>query len=127
MLVINCVNYQIEFIKGASKQLKKLPTDIKEWIDTKIQELAIEPHPNGVKKLQDDDLYRILVSDYRIIYQIDDDIVLVTIVKVKHRQEVYRDESLRNTFTKLIKIICNILSLFFWDFTWLFWLFFLGW
>ncbi len=77
----------------ALKQLKKLPKDIKERIDIKIQELATEPRPSGVKKLQDDDLYRIRVSDYRIIYQIYDDVLLVTVVKVKHRREVYRDES----------------------------------
>ncbi|WP_414625276.1 type II toxin-antitoxin system RelE family toxin [Calothrix sp. CCY 0018] len=53
----------------------------------------MEPRPNEVKKLQDDDLYRIRVGDYRIVYQIDDDIVLVSVVKVKHRREVYRDES----------------------------------
>ncbi|MEM1394977.1 MAG: type II toxin-antitoxin system RelE/ParE family toxin [Cyanobacteria bacterium P01_H01_bin.150] len=87
------MNYQVEFTKGALKQLKKLPKDIKERIDTKIQELAIEPRPNGVKKLQDDDLYRIRVGDYRIVYQIDDNVLLVTVVKVKHRREVYRDES----------------------------------
>ena len=87
------MNYQVEFTKGALKQLKKLPKDIKERIDIKIQELAIEPRPSGVKKLQDDDLYRIRVSDYRIIYQIYDDVLLVTVVKVKHRREVYRDES----------------------------------
>lgn len=87
------MNYQVEFTKGALKQLKKLPKDIKERIDTKIQELAIEPRLNGVKKLQDDDLYRIRVGDYRIVYQIDDNVLLVTVVKVKHRREVYRDES----------------------------------
>lgn len=87
------MNYKIEFTKGALKQIKKLPEDIKQRIDVKIQELGIEPRPNGVKKLQDDDLYRIRVSDYRIVYQIYDDVLLVSVVKVKHRREVYRDES----------------------------------
>ncbi|BAY22468.1 addiction module antitoxin [Calothrix sp. NIES-2100] len=88
------MSYQIELTKGAVKQLKKLPKDVKERIDVKIQELAIEPRPNGVKKLEDEDsLYRIRVGDYRVIYQIYDDILLVSIVKVKHRREVYRDES----------------------------------
>ena len=43
------MKYQIEFTKGAVKQLKKLPTDIRERIDLRIQELAIEPRPDGVK------------------------------------------------------------------------------
>ncbi|UKO96300.1 type II toxin-antitoxin system RelE family toxin [Nostoc sp. UHCC 0870] len=86
------MTYQIEFTKGANKQLKKLPSDIKERIDLRIQELAIDPRPNGVKKLADEDsLYRIRVGDYRVIYQIFDTILLVTVIKVKHRSDVYKD------------------------------------
>jgi len=44
--------YQIEFTEGATKQLNKLPTDIKSRIDSKILNLAIQPHPSGVKKLK---------------------------------------------------------------------------
>jgi mRNA interferase RelE/StbE len=88
------VTYQIQFSNGAAKQIKKLPADIKERIDKKILDLAIEPRPNGVKKLQgDDNSYRIRVGDYRIIYEIEDDILLVTVIKIKHRNEVYRDKS----------------------------------
>lgn len=61
-------------------------------IQTKVDELAIEPRPNGVKKLANDELYRIRVGYYRIIYQIQDDILLVNIVKIKHCREVYRKE-----------------------------------
>ncbi|WP_419183621.1 type II toxin-antitoxin system RelE family toxin [Scytonema hofmannii] len=52
----------------------------------------MEPRPNGVKKLEND-LYRIRVGDYRVIYQIQDNILLVNIVKVSHRSKAYRDES----------------------------------
>ncbi|MDK2409582.1 type II toxin-antitoxin system RelE/ParE family toxin [Aphanizomenon sp. PH219] len=87
------MKYQIEFTKGAVKQLKKLPTDIRERIDLRIQELAIEPRPDGVKKLESElSIYRIRIGDYRVIYQIQDDILLVTIVKAKHRREVYRQK-----------------------------------
>ncbi|MDB9306650.1 type II toxin-antitoxin system RelE/ParE family toxin [Nodularia spumigena CS-591/12] len=87
------MTYQIEFTKGAVKQLKKLPTEIRERIDLKIQELAVEPRPDGVKKLQSElSLYRIRVGDYRVIYQIQDDILLVTIVQAKHRREIYRQQ-----------------------------------
>lgn len=88
------MTYRIEFTKGASKQLQKLPSDIQERIDSKIAELAIEPRPIGVKKLADEDyLYRIRVGAYRVIYQIFDTILLVTVIKVKHRREIYRHES----------------------------------
>ncbi|MBW4631757.1 MAG: type II toxin-antitoxin system RelE/ParE family toxin [Iphinoe sp. HA4291-MV1] len=88
------MTYQIEFTKGVIKQLKKLPANIKERIEIKVQELAIEPRPNGVKKLQgDDNSYRVRVGDYRVIYEIQDDILLVTVIRVGHRSEVYKDES----------------------------------
>jgi mRNA interferase RelE/StbE len=84
------VNYEIIFSKGAIKQLSKLPLEAQKRIQIKIDELAIEPRPNGVKKLEDDDLYRIRVGRYRVIYQIQDDVLVVNIVKVKHRREAYR-------------------------------------
>ncbi|WP_414526827.1 type II toxin-antitoxin system RelE family toxin [Nodularia chucula] len=69
------MTYQIEFTKGAVKELKKLPLDIRERIELKIQDLAVNPRPDGVKKLQNElSLYRIRVEDYRVIYQIQDDI-----------------------------------------------------
>ena len=88
------MSYQVIFSKGAARQFKKLPQNIQERIQIKIDDLAIEPRPNGVKKLEaEDSLYRIRVGDYRVVYEILDDILLVTVLKVKHRSSVYRDES----------------------------------
>ncbi len=85
------MTYQIELTNGTLKQLKKLPSDIRERIDFKIQELAVNPRPDQVKKLESElSLYRIRVGDYRVIYQIQDDVLLIIVVKVKHRREVYR-------------------------------------
>jgi mRNA interferase RelE/StbE len=73
---------------------RKLPIDVQKRIQTKINDLAIQPRPNGIKKLQgDDNSYRIRVGEYRVVYEIDDEILIVTIIKVKHRSEVYKDES----------------------------------
>lgn len=56
--------------------------------------MAIEPRPNGVKKLQcDDNSYRVRVGDYRVIYELDDDVLIVTVIKIGHRSEIYKDES----------------------------------
>ncbi len=86
--------YQIEFTKGATKQLNKLPTNIKERIDIIILDLATEPRPDGVKKLKvDENSYRIRVGDYRVIYEIYDDILLISVVKVGHRSKIYKDET----------------------------------
>ncbi|OUL30853.1 addiction module toxin RelE [Nostoc sp. RF31YmG] len=86
------MTYQVIFSKGASRQFKKLSPELQERIQVKIDELVIEPRPHGVKKLEDDDLYRIRVGDYRVIYQIQDDILLINIVKVRHRSKAYRDD-----------------------------------
>ena len=53
--------------------------------------LAANPRPKGVKKLSGpDDLYRIRVGDYRIVYQIHDDRLIVLVVRIGHRKDVYR-------------------------------------
>lgn len=88
------MTYNIDFSKVARKQFKKLPLDVQVRIQNKINELAIEPRPNGVKKLQtEENSYRIRVGDYRVIYDIFDDVLLVTVIKVKHRSQVYRDDT----------------------------------
>ncbi len=56
--------------------------------------MAIEPRPNGVKKLQgEENSYRIRVGDYRVIYDIFDDVLLVSVVDIGHRSKVYKDET----------------------------------
>lgn len=88
------MSYEVKFSKGAKKQFRKLPLDVQERIQTKINDLAIEPRLNGVKKLQgDDNSYRVRVGDYRVIYELDDDVLIVTVIKVGHRNEIYKDES----------------------------------
>ncbi|MEH2212736.1 type II toxin-antitoxin system RelE family toxin [Nostoc sp.] len=85
--------YKIEFSNAAFKQLKKLPIKVRTRIQTKIDDLADNPRPNGIVKLEDSDNgYRIRVGSYRVIYDIFDDVLLVSVVKVAHRKEVYRDE-----------------------------------
>ncbi len=88
------MSYKVEFSKAASKQFKKLPVNLQGRIQIKIDELATEPRPDGVKKLKDrENAYRIKVGDYRILYKIIDDILLITVIKIGHRKDVYRDES----------------------------------
>lgn len=85
------VTYQIEFVKQAAKQLRALPVQEQEWLQPKIDALATEPRPIGVIKLaEEEDLYRIRVGDYRIIYSIQDTQLLVLVVKIGHRRDVYR-------------------------------------
>ncbi|BAY98622.1 addiction module antitoxin [Tolypothrix tenuis PCC 7101] len=72
----------------------KLSPELQDRIQIKIDSLAIEPRPNGVKKLKGtENSYRIRVGDYRIIYEVYDDVLLVNVVEMGHRRNVYKDES----------------------------------
>ncbi len=74
--------------------MRKLSIDVQQRIQTKINDLAIELRPNGVKKLQgDDNSYRVRVGDYRVVYEVDDDVLIVTVIKIGHRGGIYKDES----------------------------------
>lgn len=85
------MNYRIEFTKQAAKLFKKLSSQDRQRLKPKIDALAQNPRPSGVVKLSgEDDLYRIRVGDYRIIYSIENNRLLVLIVKIGHRKDVYR-------------------------------------
>lgn len=85
------MTYRIEFIKRAAKQFKDLPHREQQRIGLKIDGLASNPRPDGVVKLAgEDDLYRIRVGDYRVVYCIHDEKLLVLVVKIGHRREIYR-------------------------------------
>ena len=82
--------YTIEFRPRAVRDLKGLPQDVQRRLLARIEDLAEEPRPPGVKKLAGaDDLYRIRVGDYRVLYQIQDEKLLVVIVRIGHRSDIY--------------------------------------
>jgi mRNA interferase RelE/StbE len=84
--------YRIQIAPSAVRQLRKLPGSVQERIVEHVEQLATDPRPRGAIKLQgEDDLYRIRVGDYRVIYQIRDDELIVLVLRVEHRREVYRD------------------------------------
>ncbi|MBN3888659.1 MAG: type II toxin-antitoxin system RelE/ParE family toxin [Nostoc sp. JL31] len=88
------MSYKVEILRGALKQLKKIPSELQERIQIKIDDLATEPRPNGVKKLKGkENAYRIRIGDYRVIYDIFDDLLVVNVVEVGHRKNIYKDES----------------------------------
>jgi mRNA interferase RelE/StbE len=86
------MTYSIIFKPSALKQLRKLDPEVKSIIFLAIESLATNPRPNGCKKLKgEDNLYRIRVANsFRVIYQISDESLIVTIVKVGNREDIYR-------------------------------------
>lgn len=83
--------YRIDFRPGARREFNKLAHGIKSRLQPHIDDLAKNPRPPGCKKLHgDENLWRIRSGDYRIIYEIHDDVLVVVIVKVGNRRDVYR-------------------------------------
>ena len=82
--------FRVEVKRSAVKEIEALPgRDIKVVLD-KISSLADNPRPYGCQKLSGREQYRIRRGDYRILYYIEDDVLIVYIVKVGHRKDVYR-------------------------------------
>ncbi len=83
--------YRIELTRAAVRDLTALPKPLLKRLDACIQGLTINPLPPGVKKLKNcDGLYRVRVGDYRILYQIEQEILTILVVRIGHRREVYR-------------------------------------
>lgn len=83
--------YKIKIKESALKALGKVEKKAKARIWTAISKLAEEPRPLGcVKMAGPDDLWRIRVGEWRIIYQVRDKEMIVLVIRVGHRREVYR-------------------------------------
>ncbi len=79
--------YRIEIIRTAQKQILSLPGQAQAEIARAIDCLANTPRPSGCKKLRGTDLWRLRLGRYRVVYVIDDEAMLVIVVKVAPRRE----------------------------------------
>ncbi|HJD67570.1 MAG TPA: type II toxin-antitoxin system RelE/ParE family toxin [Rickettsia endosymbiont of Bembidion lapponicum] len=92
--------YKIELAPNAQRQLKKLSKQLQLTIVKKLEELKTTPLPVGIKKLSGmDNLYRLRIGNYRVIYQVEHKILLVLILKIGDRNEVY--DNLKSLSNKL--------------------------
>ena len=82
-------NYTIVLSKKAQKQLDKLPDNIAEPIFEAISLLENEPRPSGCKKLQGRDGFRIRIGNYRVIYEIYDNELVIDVITLGHRKDIY--------------------------------------
>ena len=91
-------SYRINFTKAAHKQFTKLPQLVQNRIASQLKVLSVNPLGSGSKQLVDFDMndtmyekyYRIRVGDYRVVYAIENDELIITLVRVEHRSKVYR-------------------------------------
>ena len=76
--------------RSAAKELEKVPATDRRRIVEKIRALAVNPRPAGCEKLSGDDKFRLRQGDYRILYEIGDAELIVTVVRIGNRKEVYK-------------------------------------
>jgi len=83
-------SYQVEFTKRAEKDLRRIDSRYLSRLVAAAESLGTEPRPPGAKKLVgSEQTFRIRVGDYRIIYEIEDDKLVVLVIRVRHRQAAY--------------------------------------
>lgn len=86
--------YKLQYDKKYLKDFEKIPRQFRENIREKVESLAVNPRPDGSIKLsgsKKNPLYRIRCGDYRIIYTIQDDRLVIIIVELGHRKDIYRE------------------------------------
>jgi mRNA interferase RelE/StbE len=83
-------SYSVEIKRSAAKELEQLPPRDRSRIVTRIRALAGNPRPPGCEKLSGQERYRVRQGNYRILYEIDDAVVRVIVVRIAHRRDVYR-------------------------------------
>lgn len=85
------MSYRVEFTSAAARQVRKLPRPVRGRVLDAVAQLSEDPRPHGAKKLAGErTAWRIRVGDYRVIYDVVDERLTVTVVRAAHRREVYQ-------------------------------------
>ncbi len=84
------MKYQVFIERYAVKQILKLDKNAIPLVKSAIAGLAENPRPFGYKKLKGEEAFRIRVGSYRIIYEIDDNKIMISVVSVGHRKDIYK-------------------------------------
>ena len=82
--------FKIEILPSADKALRKINSKDRISIANVINKLSANPRPYGYKKLKDTEFYRIRTGDYRVIYQVNDKQLLILVIRIGHRKEIYK-------------------------------------
>ncbi len=84
------MTYQVELSSHAKRQGDKLSQDVKRRIIQALRRLSKDPFPHGAHKLEGSEYYRLRVGDYRIIYEVHENKLLILVIRIGHRKDVYR-------------------------------------
>ena len=83
--------YKVEFTSSAAIEFRSLTTQLKRRIAPILDSLSQDPRPVGVRKLAGyENLYRVRIGQYRVIYEVNDDNLIIRVTRVRHRREAYR-------------------------------------
>ncbi len=82
--------YVVRVAKAADRNIDALDGSVRPRVIRAIQALKSDPRPSGCKKMAGAELWRIRVGDYRVVYSIEDAQLIVLVVRVGHRREIYR-------------------------------------
>ena len=84
------MSYRVELADKAKDELSKLPKNVQQKLLDRITNLATEPHPTGSIRIKArKDCYRFRMGDYRVLYTVFEDYVVVLVLRIGHRREVY--------------------------------------
>ena len=83
-------SYSLRIKRSAAKEIEALPPKDRRRVVAKIEALVSNPRPSGCERLSGEEKYRLRQGDYRILYEIIDAELVVTVVKVGNRRDVYR-------------------------------------
>lgn len=85
--------YTVEFVRSARKEFEKLPAAIRKKVTEALKLLSFNPYSEilKIKKLKGvADLFRIRIGDYRLVYEIHNDKLIVIVIKIGHRSDIYK-------------------------------------
>jgi mRNA interferase RelE/StbE len=82
--------YAVEFLPSAARELSKLEPAVRRRLARRIDRFAQDPRGGAVKLRGAEDVWRVRVGDYRIVYQVHDDRLLILVIRIGHRRDVYR-------------------------------------
>ena len=84
------MTYEAKFSRSARKELKKLPKNTQLWVLAGVAGLLVDPRKGNVRPMVGVSSWRLRVGDYRVIYDIIDNKVLIIVIRIRHRKDAYR-------------------------------------
>ncbi|MBI3775003.1 MAG: type II toxin-antitoxin system RelE/ParE family toxin [Gammaproteobacteria bacterium] len=84
-------SYKLLWKRSAEKELRTFPRDVIAKVILAAESLTENPFPSGVRKLVGtDNIYRVRTGDYRLVYRVEGELLIVEVIRVGHRKDVYR-------------------------------------